>query len=382
MAEVPDTFGDRTDDEAADVFARWAEEGGPVPEPAVPAPLGGEVRLPGPEGLAVRRFERTVDTAWRRTSYSSLVKVDGLAAPAVGSEPEEQPRDDEAPLRPPDGLLPVTGTPSPMAGLPVGATFGSLVHGVLEHADPDAPDLRAELATRLAEQLVRWPVDLDHDQLVDALVAVHNTPLGPLTGQATLRGVPLADRLRELEFELPLAGGDLGVVAEVTLGDLAPLLRKHLPVGDPVRGFADALADPVLGGQSLRGYLTGSIDVVLRLPGPRYVVVDYKTNWLGPRDADLTAEAYRPAALAGAMGGSDYPLQALLYAAVLHRYLRWRQPGYDPEVHLGGVLYLYLRGMCGPDTPFVDGEPCGVFSWRPPVVLVGELSDLLDGRVS
>ncbi len=381
MAEVPDTFGDRTDEEAAEVFTRWAEAGGPVPEPAVPAPLGGEVPLPVPEGLAVRRFDRTVDTAWRRTSYSSLVKVDGLAAPSVGSEPEEQPRDDEPPLPLPDDAAVPAGTPSPMAALPVGATFGSLVHGVLEHADPDAPDLRAELAARLAEQLVRWPVDLDHDQLVDALVAVHDTPLGPLTGDLTLRRVPLADRLRELDFELPLAGGDLGVTGEVTLGDLAPMLRRHLPDGDPVRGFADTLADPALGGQALRGYLTGSVDVVLRLPGPRYVVVDYKTNWLGPRDADLTAEAYRPSALAEAMGGSDYPLQALLYAAVLHRYLQWRQPGYDPEAHLGGVLYLYLRGLCGPATPLVDGEPCGVFSWRPPVALVRELSDLLDGRL-
>jgi exodeoxyribonuclease V beta subunit len=43
------------------------------------------------------------------------------------------------------------------------------------------------------------------------------------------------------------------------------------------------------------------------------------------------------------------------------------------------VLYLYLRGMCGPDTPLVDGAPCGVFAWRPPVALVEELSDLLDG---
>ncbi|WP_432476179.1 UvrD-helicase domain-containing protein [Nocardioides sp. GXQ0305] len=380
-SEVPDTFGDRTDDEAAEVFARWADAGGPVPEPAVPAPLAGEVPLPGPAGLAVRRFDRTVDTEWRRTSYSSLVKVDGLASPSVGSEPEEQPRDDEPPLPVPDDAA-GAGTPSPMAGLPVGATFGSLVHGVLEHADPDAPDLRAELATRLAEQLVRWPVDLDRDQLVDALVAVHDTPLGSLTGDVTLREVPLADRLRELEFELPLAGGDLGVTGEVTLGDLAPMLRRHLPADDPVRGFADALAEPALGGQALRGYLTGSVDVVLRLPGPRYVVVDYKTNWLGPRDAELTAEAYRPSALAEAMGGSDYPLQALLYAAVLHRYLRWRQPGYDPEAHLGGVLYLYLRGLCGPATPLVDGEPCGVFSWRPPVALVRELSDLLDGRRS
>ena len=138
----------------------------------------------------------------------------------------------------------------------------------------------------------------------------------------------------------------------------------------------------------LRGYLTGSVDVVLRLPGTldgadghRYVVVDYKTNWLGPRDEPLTAAAYRPEALDEAMGHSDYPLQALLYAVVLHRFLRWRQPGYDPERHLGGVAYLYLRGMCGPQTPLVDGRPCGVFAWRPPVALVTELSDLLDGGV-
>ena len=148
-----------------------------------------------------------------------------------------------------------------------------------------------------------------------------------------------------------------------------------------MRPYADALDHPVLGGQSLRGYLTGSVDVVLRLPGPRYLVVDYKTNWLGGHDRPLTALDYRPEVLAAAMGHSDYPLQALLYAVVLHRFLRWRQPGYDPEAHLGGVLYLYLRGMCGPRTPVVGGEPCGVFSWRPPVALVEEISDLLDGVV-
>ena len=75
---------------------------------------------------------------------------------------------------------------------------------------------------------------------------------------------------------------------------------------------------------------------------------------------------------------SDYPLQALLYSVVLHRFLRWRQPDYDPARHLGGVLYLFLRGMCGPDTPVVDGHRAGVFSWAPPATLVTALSDLLD----
>jgi exodeoxyribonuclease V beta subunit len=62
----------------------------------------------------------------------------------------------------------------------------------------------------------------------------------------------------------------------------------------------------------------------------------------------------------------------------LHRYLRWRLPGYDPERHLGGVLYLFVRGMAGPDAPAVDGQPCGVFSWKPAVGLVVGLSDLFD----
>jgi exodeoxyribonuclease V beta subunit len=268
-----------------------------------------------------------------------------------------------------------------MADLPVGATFGSLVHAVLEHADPDAPDLRAELLGHIDEQVVRWPVDLDRNLLAEGLVAVCETPLGPHV-PTTLREIPLRDRLREMDFELPLSGGDLARDRlGARLGDLAPLLRRHLTEGDPVRAYARALDQPLLGEQSLRGYLTGSVDVVLRLPGPRYLVVDYKTNWLGGHDEPLTAAAYRPAALAAAMGHSDYPLQALLYAVVLHRFLRWRQPDYDPELHLGGVLYLYLRGMCGAKTPVVDGHPCGVFSWRPPAALLDDLSDLLDGRL-
>ena len=56
---------------------------------------------------------------------------------------------------------------------------------------------------------------------------------------------------------------------------------------------------------------------------------------------------------------SDYPLQALLYTVVLHRFLRWRLPDYEPDRHLGGVLYLFVRGMCGPETPVVDGHPAG-----------------------
>jgi exodeoxyribonuclease V beta subunit len=384
-AEVPEAPPVPTDDEVVALFGRWRDRGGPSPEPATWVDPGPDEPREPTVGLAVRRFGREVDTTWRRTSYSALSNVEVAATPGVGSEPEVTAKDDEEveALPDADGAGVGDGVASPMADLPSSATFGSLVHAVLEHADPDAADWRAELLAHVDEQLLRWPVDLDPERLVDALVTVCDTPLGPAVEGRSLRQVSLRDRLRELDFELPLAGGDLAADGSgTTLGDLAPLLREHLPETDPVRGYADALAVPALGEQSLRGYLTGSVDVVLRVgtaAAPSYLIVDYKTNWLGPRDEPLTAHAYRPEALDAAMGHSDYPLQALLYAVVLHRFLRWRQPGYDPERHLGGVLYLYLRGLCGPDTPVVDGQPCGVFVWRPPVALLEAVSDLLDG---
>lgn len=406
-SEVPQTPSLPSDDDLVALLTRWRDRGGPAPEVAQPAdPVPQPATRPVGE-LRHRSFARPVDIDWRRTSYSALsaaVEVSagaGAAGPggpgapeAVGSEPESMPRDDE----PRDGVQPVPlpaggaveqadDLVSPMAELPVGATFGSLVHAVLEHADPAADDLHSHLRELVEEHLGWWPVpDLDREALAAALVAVHDSPLGPLAHERTLRQVARGDRLREMDFELPLAGGDAarGPAAHpLRLGDLAPLLERHLPPGDPVRGYTEQLAGP-LGDQPLRGYLTGSVDVVLRVPEPdgsgvRYLVVDYKTNWLGPRDLRPTARSYEPAALEAAMTHSDYPLQALLYATVLHRFLRWRQPGYDPERHLGGVLYLYLRGMCGPETPVVEGHPCGVFSWRPPAALVLALSDLLDG---
>ncbi len=230
--------------------------------------------------------------------------------------------------------------------------------------------------------------------LADALVPVLRTPLGPLAGGITLADIDIADRLTELEFELPVAGGDSADSAvagadsagsaDLTLGRLAPVVRRCLPRTDPLAGYAERLASPAFSALPVRGYLTGSLDAVLRLDGPRYLVVDYKTNWLGDFDADrpLSLLDYRPPALDEVMAESDYPLQAMLYTVALHRFLRWRQPSYDPARHIAGVLYLFVRGMAGPDTPTVDGRPCGVFGWAPPADLITGLSDLLDGQPS
>jgi len=126
----------------------------------------------------------------------------------------------------------------------------------------------------------------------------------------------------------------------------------------------------------------------------RFVVADYKTNALHQRGTVPTPDDYGPTRLAAAMADHDYPLQALLYSVALHRYLRWRLPGYEPDLHLGGAAYLFLRGMAGSSGPASSApagspEPAwseegpatpGVFAWPLPPRLVVGLSDLLDGR--
>lgn len=383
QAEVPDRCAARiSDDDAEVIFQSWQAVGGPVVEESVIGPPTPAVPREVPGELAVRHFHRHIDTGWRRTSYSALIRGADEARTDAGvhSEPEAHTRDDESEDVTVLQAAADTGVElrSPMADLPGGTTFGSLVHAVLETADPFAGDLAAELTQRVRVHEPWWPIGVDAEVLATALVPLHDTPLGPLADGLTLRQIGTADRLRELDFEIPLAGGDSpGAAPQVRVADVGALLREHLAPEDPFAGYADRLESDALGGQSLRGYLSGSLDVVLRLPDQRYLVVDYKTNNLGETAAD-----YSFPRMAEAMLHSDYPLQALLYTAVLHRFLRWRQPGYDPQRHLGGVLYLFVRGMCGPDTPILARHPAGVFSWQPPAALVIALSDLLHQGVA
>jgi exodeoxyribonuclease V beta subunit len=172
------------------------------------------------------------------------------------------------------------------------------------------------LESRIRSNSVWWPVDVAPEVLAAAMVPMHDTSLGPLAGGLTLRQIGLRDRLRELDFEFPLAGGDLRSAAPaVTLSDVGALLRDYLSADDALAPYVRRLTAPALGNQSLRGYLTGSVDAVLRVPGDsghRYLVVDYKTNWLGDPDRPLTAGDYDRPRMTEAMLHSDYPLQALL----------------------------------------------------------------------
>jgi exodeoxyribonuclease V beta subunit len=171
--------------------------------------------------------------------------------------------------------------------------------------------------------------------------------LDPDDSSLRLRGVARDDRLDELEFHYP--------VARVTDAGLRRVLLAHgYGTGTRIRDELERLTfAPV------EGFMRGFVDLVFRR-NQRFYLVDYKSNWLG---AD--AEAYRADRLPAVMGREAYYLQSLIYLVALHRYLGHRLPGYRYAQHMGGIYYLFLRGM----DPR-QGPAAGVYRDRPEEALV------------
>jgi exodeoxyribonuclease V beta subunit len=162
------------------------------------------------------------------------------------------------------------------------------------------------------------------------LVTVGSTPLIAEPGAPRMSELETKRQLRELEFTLH--------VDHPNLDGLATLFKQH---GAPVAatGYHERLTE--LSSRALHRYLRGYIDLLFEWEG-RWYVADYKSNSL---------PAYDEATIAEAVQREHYLLQALLYTAATHRYLKQRVSGYDAETQWGGVLFVFLRGMSGPESP-------------------------------
>ncbi len=377
-----------TDDEVAEKLAALSGRvPGLIDVSTVPARTavsrwGGPAAETAPATLAIADAggRSAANPAWRRWSFTGISRTrdepyspmsSSPAAPVAGGFDEPGNVDDVAAPR----RIPLSGPAVPLADVAAGTAFGTLVHEVLEQFNPTSADLDAELLEVVEAALRRNRVPVDAGVLARGLVLAANTPLGPLADGLRLADIDTTDRLAELEFDLPLASG----AGPIASADIGRVLLATLDAADAMRPYAAKLA----AGRftvDLAGFLQGSIDAVLRVPaaggGYRYLVVDYKTNRLHARGAADPLASYHPDLLVPAMEHSDYPLQALLYSVALHRYLRWRLPGYEPSKHLGGIAYLFVRGMVGAGTPTHDGVPYGVFSWRPPAAAVLALEEL------
>lgn len=327
------------------------------------APLGRfEVLAGADEAAAVgqaRQMSRSLKDYWWIASYSAL-RIAGDVRSA-GQVPDTAQQDNfheaqqeqleqelDPAARAASGRKPQAGTAHSFER---GGWVGTFLHDLLEwaakqgfaalRADP-AP-LRDMVARRCKLRgLERWI-----DMLYDWLLAVLQNPIElPQGGCFTLDR--LGSYIAEMEFLLACKPCDVYTLDE--------LVCQHT-LGGELR--------PALQFNRLNGMLKGFIDLVFEHEG-RYYVLDYKSNYLGPDDAAYTPQAMRKVIL-----DKRYELQYVLYLLALHRLLRARLPDYDYERHIGGAVYLFLRGHAAPGA--------GVHFERPPRQLIETLDELLGG---
>ena len=274
---------------------------------------------------------------WRLHSYTSVVSrltVEKDTEVISGYQDDE--RDgDRYPDR--DGEHESAGSGLSRFRFPRGPRAGVALHSLLE--DADFIDARSHQAL-CRRTLFRLNLEDAWLPVLESWLAdILATPLATTALNLIERG----DRLDEMEFHFPVSAS----------AELTDFLRGH--------GYLREASDDRL---TLRGYMTGFIDLLYRHEG-RYYIVDYKSNHLGNQPQDYASDA-----LHEAMDHHVYHLQYLIYSVAVHRMLRNRLPDYDYDTHFGGISYLFLRGMNGSD-------PLGVFSARPDQALVAELDRLM-----
>lgn len=336
----------------------------------------------------------------------------------------------------PDGL-----SASVMSGAAMERARGSLaslaaqvpLRALPDIKGPGTPQQALDLAAALGARHGHRRAE-DHALLVAALPGILTTPLDApevaspwrLAPGACLAQLGARDRLDEMAFDLRVAGGELArravgssVTARIDVDAVTDALALRLereptwdgrgwlqPLVDRARGAAQDpayveqlrawRARPVATRGSrprpwsilprIRGILTGLIDLVFRTPadvpgGFCYYLADYKSNRLtNSGDRTTTQAHYERPWLAWSMGHSAYHLQGLVYTVALHRFLAGRIPDYDYDLHLGGHLYLYLRGMEGPQgRASPDRSARGVYHDRWPREVVLGMNAALEG---
>jgi len=306
----------------------------PVAAPLARLPFAAETATPA---AAVAR--RLLNRDWWVYSFSQLAREDsGLEARGA---------DDE-----------IDSWPDLVYSRFSGTRFGNSLHAALEnacfekwldHAGPLPPTGELEIiANALREQGYASAADLDEGiPLLTELVS--ETLNTRLPESARLAALPDNARRNEMEFHFALA--------PTAITELLAVLHRFGVVADR---HAFGLR------QRLEGLLTGRIDLVYAVAG-RYYVLDYKSNQL---------RSYAPDALALAVRDSEYDLQYVLYTLALHRWLRFKLGArYDIRRHLGGVRYVFCRGLDRHD----PGAP-GIHALCLPPALIEALDALLQPK--
>ena len=281
--------------------------------------------------LNISIFNQSIDDHWSLSSFSSLVRGHN------SYRQEEKDRQDSSPIeaQKESNKTNLEDEEKPLRfRLKKGADSGNLLHDILEYSDFSKPE---HLSLDSPLQRFGGLADKDQDLLAQWLYECLLTPLPPINPdnefldnsnaetnneKFTLADLQWSQTLRETEFYFPLI--------DVSMHALSLCLQQYRADGKPVQ-----LPEK----SQLSGMMRGFIDLIFEYQG-RFYVADYKSTHLGDH-----LEDYHWQALKENNQRHYYDLQYLIYSLALHRYLACRIPDYDPEIHFGGVYYLYLRGM-------------------------------------
>lgn len=300
--------------------------------------------------LATRDIKYSKFKSWGMTSFSALVRdVEPAKLPAAVDLPEygedELVEDIQThPLQAED--FKALEMNDVRFTFQRGANGGNCLHQILEYMDPRFDEEKPQKWTdTFAKQMKNFGIPAIEP---DALVPWFRDILdAPLPRGATLASLKFNARVRELEFHLFLQNERID-------GDA--IVKRLAEANISVPNFNKTYA--------IR-YLKGFIDLVYEHDGQFYVA-DYKSNYLGDSIANYTVSAMQDS-----MTHSGYWLQATLYMVAMHRYLKVRKADYQIEKHLGGAVYLYLRGMSAAT------DQTGIVHWQPDPQLVLDVDELL-----
>jgi len=358
---------------------------------------------------SARVLQRASFGRWWSASFSALTRdLDHAATPdaSAASDRDERMQDAQTdhPLVGANGLQNLMLTDAqPVSDLltsacawndfPAGSAYGTLLHDLLEwqarHGWPVVDAAAKPVAPGAAKTIDGVTEPVVADGMTGARTALLASAAAPgavaqewaaLLARSSQRlnltaqhGAMLAAWVQQvIEQNMPLALMDQAQAAlqlrALQPQDVWPEMGFSLPVHSLGSQQLDQLiTDQVwpcvarvpLQPRQLQGMLTGFMDLVLLHQG-RYFVLDYKSNKLSD---------YAPPKLQQAMLAHRYDVQATLYLLALHRLLKSRLPGYDYDRHMGGALYLFLRG--------VDQPGQGLVQLRPPRALIQALDTAL-----
>ncbi|NBA96546.1 exodeoxyribonuclease V subunit beta [Pseudomonas sp. R5(2019)] len=303
--------------------------------------------------LPARQPKRRAAENWWIASYSAL-RIGEDIAPGSDQAPDsalaQKLFDDERPD--PQALREVAPTAGDIHHFPRGPNPGTFLHGLLEWAGQEGFERIAADPQSIADAVARRCNRRGWQGWIPTLTAWLGDVLSTSLQLADNDEPVALGRLSQYQIEMEFWFAS----HHVDVSRLDALVREHTH-----QGVARAAAESM----QLNGMFKGFIDLAFEHNG-RYYVLDYKSNWLGPDES-----AYSELAMESVILDSRYDLQYVLYLLALHRQLKARLPGYDYDQHVGGAVFVFMRG--------IRAASHGVYFARPSRELIEQLDLLFSG---